>query len=180
MLERFWWYWHLRDCEPGYELKSSFKGRVPTCVHMDLPCTHWPKKLPSSPRLLLIRWVEAISKENAEEVIFFQYLPSFLPSLIHTSILWYLPRGWLNWKLFFNLLTNGSMMTFSFSSWNSKILENWMKSYKVSYKDCAWTLKAMGAWVWTSLEFPKLAAISLGAGTCWCVIINHESNVGKY
>lgn len=34
----------MRDCEPGYELKSSFQGESSyMCVHMDLPCTHWLK-----------------------------------------------------------------------------------------------------------------------------------------
>lgn len=52
----------MRDWEPGCELKSPFQGESSyVCVHMDLPCTHW-LKTPFQPRLLLIRWVEAISQ----------------------------------------------------------------------------------------------------------------------
>lgn len=64
----------MRDQEPGCELKSSFQGASSyVCVPMGLPCTHW-LKTPFQPRLLLIRWVEAISQGECRGSDGFQYL----------------------------------------------------------------------------------------------------------
>lgn len=80
------------------------------------------------------------SKEMAKEVMvpidspYSSACPGFLAPLIHPSILWFMPRGWLIWKLLFNLLNNTSIDAISIliqSSWGSKILPNSMKSQKM-------------------------------------------------